>query len=132
MKYITILYHKPIEGEAVSFEEYRKKLQGKFGRNYRNINFNWDCYIINLPGDIELAKVSTQICNNFILNKNYSVHLEFYLDYLTFSNLMSNILGSFKVFSPGNWDTLDLYWRTKWECTWMPSEFLEKLCIHSN
>ena len=71
--YNHVLYHKPIGGEAVLFKEYRELLKEKFKK--ANINLNY--YRISLPGDTELAKVSTQICNNFILNKNYSVHLEF-------------------------------------------------------
>ena len=93
--YNHVLYHKPIEGEAVSFEEYRELLREKF----KNADINWNRYSISLPRDTELAKVSIQICNNFILNKNCSVHLKFYLFYLMFSNLINNTLGKFKIFS---------------------------------
>ena len=126
--YNHVLNNKPIEGEAVSFKEYKEVLREKF----KNANFYRNNYRIELPRDIELAKVSTQICNHFILNKNYSVHLEFYLYYFTFLNLMSNTLGKFKVFSWANWSANYYNWRTKWECDWVPSEILEKLCIHSN
>ena len=93
--YNYVLYHKPIGGEAVSFEEYRELLREKF----KNADIDRNDYSIELPREIELAKVSTQICNNFILNKNCSVHLDFYLFYLMFSILISNTLGKFKIFS---------------------------------
>ena len=69
--YNHVLYHKPIGGEAVSFEEYRNLLREKF----KDADIDRNDYSIELPREIELAKVSTQICNNFILNKNCSVHL---------------------------------------------------------
>ena len=51
--YNHVLYHKPIEGEAVSYEEYRKQ-----GKNINTLTFD-DSVFIYLPRDIELAKVST-------------------------------------------------------------------------
>ena len=73
--YNHVLYHKSIGGKTVSFEEYKEELQEKLQNGFINQHKIW----IYLPEDIELAKVSTQICNHFNLTKNYSVHLDFYV-----------------------------------------------------
>ena len=58
--YNHVLYHKSIEGETISKEKYKNLLREKFeNTDYWNGNFAWEDYRIELPRDIELAKVST-------------------------------------------------------------------------
>ena len=52
--YNHVLYHKPIEGEAMSFEEYKEILREKMS----TLIFD-DSVFIYLPRDIELTKAST-------------------------------------------------------------------------
>ena len=64
--YNHVLYHKPIEGEAISEEkyyEYAKMFRLDLNKTMCTKSIN---LFVNLPRNIELAKVSTQISNSFL------------------------------------------------------------------